>query len=108
MNKYLTGFLKEVGKAAGAAALNRVPGGSAIVSGVGAIVAARKTPEKTDDVEAYLAEAVQILTTLESLDLVDFADEPQFQAGLYSAKAAFTQMVAAVRAHRLANPTPAA
>ena len=76
-----------------------VPGAAAVDDAARAIVKARGTPGKGDDAEAIFQTGVASLQLIEHFG-GHFADEPQFQAGLYQAKAGFTLMAAAIQAHR--------
>jgi hypothetical protein len=75
-----------------------VPGGSAVTEAAEAIIKAHGTPGKADDAEAIFQTGVASLTLMENF--VQFADEPDFQTGLYQAKAGFTLMAKAIQAHR--------
>lgn len=104
MNKILQGVLMGIGKEL----LGKVPGGNAALSGVQAGIAARKTPEKADDIEAVFQTIVAGIQILEGFG-GHFAEEPSFQTHLYMAKAGVTGMIGDVRAHKAATvpTTPA-
>lgn len=81
-----------------------IPGVAIATDAAEAILKARGTPGKADDAEAIFATGVAVLTVLEHY--VQFADEPDFQAGLYQAKAGFTLMAKAIQAHGVPARTP--
>lgn len=104
MNKILQSVLLNMGKAAA----STVPGGMTAVSAAEALVLARKTAEKGDDVDAAVQALVAAISIAEGLG-GHFAEEPGFQFGLYQVKAGAMQMIAAVKAHQAASPSaPAA
>ena len=76
-----------------------VPGAAAVDDAARAIIAANKTPGKGDDAEAIFQTGVAALQLIEGFG-GHFADDAQFEAGLYQAKAGFTMMAAAIQAHR--------
>jgi hypothetical protein len=75
-----------------------VPGAAAVDDAARAILKARGTPGKSDDVEAIFQTGVASLRLIEGFG-GHFADDAQFEAGMYQAKAGFTLMSAAIRAH---------
>jgi hypothetical protein len=103
VNKILQAILIGVGKTAASA----LPGGSVAVQAAEDIIKAKQTPGKADDVDAVFGTGVAVLAVLENLSAVDFANEPDFQAGLYQAKGGFTLMAKAVKNHSKPVPTPA-
>ena len=76
-----------------------VPGGAAVDDAARAIIKARGTAGKGDDAEAIFQTGVASLQLIEGFG-GHFADEPDFQAGLYQAKAGFTLMAKAIKAHQ--------
>jgi len=76
-----------------------VPGAAAVTAAAETIIAARGTPGRADDAEAIFQTSVAGLALVEALG-GQFATEPDFQAGLGMAKAGFTLMAKAIKAHR--------
>ena len=103
MNKILQDILIGVGKTA----VSALPGGALAVQAAEDIVKAKQTPGKADDVDAVFGTGVAVLAVLENVGAADFANEPDFQAGLYQAKGGFTLMAKAVKTHAKPVPTPA-
>jgi len=77
-----------------------VPGAAAVDDAARAILKARGTPGKSDDAEAIFQTGVATLQLIEGFG-GHFADEPDFQAGLYQAKSGFVLMAKAIQAHRV-------
>jgi hypothetical protein len=95
MNAILKGILLGAEKAA----VTFVPEAAAVDTAARAILSASTGAETGD---AVFQTAVAGLSLVENDFGVQFANEPDFQGGLYMAKAGFTQMAKAIAAHKAA------